>query len=139
MSGTLEKAGGFHAPLSSESMNKIAEVTVAFWIMKIIATTLGETTGDFIAQTLNLGYVAGLGITGAMLAAILFFQVRVNAFHPALRRHLWRLPHQARFAWRPRPWHLQCVARLPCADGRHRRRIDAPGTSRQGDCRRSAQ
>ncbi|WP_410356633.1 COG4705 family protein [Zhengella sedimenti] len=84
MGDTLEKAGCFHAPLSSESLNKIAEVTLAFWIMKITATTLGETTGDFIAQTLNLGYVAGLGITGAMLAAILFFQVRANAFHPAL-------------------------------------------------------
>lgn len=64
--------------------NKIAEVTATFWLMKIIATTLGETAGDFIAQTLNLGYVVGLGITGALLVAVVFFQVRARSFHPAL-------------------------------------------------------
>lgn len=67
-------------PLAS----KIAAVTAGFWIMKIIATTLGETTGDFIAQTLNLGYVAGLAITGALLVVIVFFQVQAKRFHPAL-------------------------------------------------------
>lgn len=65
-------------------LNKIAEVTLAFWIMKIIATTLGETTGDFIAQTLNLGYVVGLGITVSMLVVIIFFQVKAERFHPAV-------------------------------------------------------
>jgi len=68
----------------AEAVNKIAEVTMTFWIMKIIATTLGETTGDFFAQTLNLGYVSGLGITGAMLIVLIFFQVRASFFHPAL-------------------------------------------------------
>jgi uncharacterized membrane-anchored protein len=68
-------------PLAS----KIAAVTAGFWIMKIIATTLGETTGDFIAQTLNLGYVAGLAITCALLVVIvIFFQVRARRYHPIL-------------------------------------------------------
>lgn len=45
--------------------SKIAAVTAAFWLLKILATTLGETAGDFLAQTLDLGYVAGLAITAA--------------------------------------------------------------------------
>lgn len=66
------------------TINKIAEVTVFFWIMKIIATTLGETTGDFIAQTLNLGYVIGLAITGALLLVTLVLQIRADRYHPVL-------------------------------------------------------
>ena len=45
------------------SLNKIAKITLLFWLMKIVATTLGETLGDFIAQTLKLGYLVGIGIT----------------------------------------------------------------------------
>ncbi|MEO4044973.1 hypothetical protein AAFN47_25520 [Hoeflea sp. CAU 1731] len=71
-------------PENSSVVNKIAEVTILFWILKIIATTLGETTGDFISQTLNLGYVAGLGITGVALVLILAAQIRADRFHPAL-------------------------------------------------------
>ena len=47
--------------------SKVAQVTAMFWLLKIIATTLGETFGDFISQTLNLGYVVGLSITGPSL------------------------------------------------------------------------
>ncbi len=72
------------APDGSAAVNKIAEVTAAFWLLKIIATTLGETAGDFLAQTLGLGYVAGLGITGALLVAMLIAQVRAERFHPLL-------------------------------------------------------
>ena len=68
----------------SELFNKIAEVTIFFWLMKIIATTLGETFGDFISQTLNLGYVVGIGVTGTLLVVLLFFQIRARQFHPAL-------------------------------------------------------
>ena len=57
-----------YAQPSTGTVNKIAEVTFSFWILKILATTLGESTGDLIAQTLNLGYVAGLAITGATTA-----------------------------------------------------------------------
>lgn len=66
------------------TLNKIAEVTVFFWILKIIATTLGEMSGDLLSQTLNLGYIVGLGITGSFLIAVLFFQIRARQFHPAL-------------------------------------------------------
>ncbi|HRY25618.1 MAG TPA: hypothetical protein P5558_14725 [Geminicoccaceae bacterium] len=64
--------------------SKVAKVTFAFWVMKIIATTLGETTGDFIAQTLALGYVAGLAITATALIVILVMQIRAERFHAAL-------------------------------------------------------
>lgn len=66
---------------SSSILNKVAEVTVLFWIIKIIATTLGEMSGDMLAQTLDLGYVAGLGITGAFLAIMLYFQIRAERFN----------------------------------------------------------
>lgn len=69
---------------SSVTISKIAEVTLMFWVIKIIATTLGETTGDFIAQTLNLGYVIGLGITGALLVVLVGAQIRAQTYHPAL-------------------------------------------------------
>ena len=53
--------------MSSQTFNKVAKITILFWIMKIIATTLGETLGDFIAQTLGLGYTIGIAITLAFL------------------------------------------------------------------------
>ena len=44
-------------------MNKVAKVTIFFWIMKIIATTLGETAGDYISMSLGLGYYVGFAVT----------------------------------------------------------------------------
>ncbi|WP_373414762.1 hypothetical protein [Ensifer aridi] len=64
--------------------NKVAAITGSFWIAKIIATTLGETAGDFIAHTLGLGYVVGFFGTVALLVGVLLTQIRSNAFHPAV-------------------------------------------------------
>jgi len=69
---------------SNGSLNKIAEVTGLFWIIKIISTTLGEMSGDMLSQTLNLGYVAGLAITGTYLIGILYFQIKADHYRPAL-------------------------------------------------------
>ncbi|WP_339654564.1 hypothetical protein [Flavobacterium frigidarium] len=55
-----------------KTINKVAEITLLFWIMKIIATTLGETLGDYLAQTLNLGYAVSLGITSLFFILVLF-------------------------------------------------------------------
>lgn len=63
--------------------SKVAEITLAFWIMKILATTLGETAGDFISMTLDLGYYAGLAITFSLLALILYFQI-TRSYRPLL-------------------------------------------------------
>lgn len=63
-------------------LNKIAEITLLFWLMKIVATTLGETLGDFISMTLNLGYLAGIGITLAFFIAVLFWQLKLPKYEP---------------------------------------------------------
>lgn len=65
-------------------LNKVATVTLAFWIMKILATTLGETAGDFLSMTLNLGYSVSFAITAGLLLLILFFQIRAERYHAAL-------------------------------------------------------
>ncbi|MEC4805869.1 MAG: hypothetical protein SAJ12_21760 [Jaaginema sp. PMC 1079.18] len=65
-------------------MNKVAEVTLYFWIMKILATTLGETAGDFISMSLGLGYYVGFAITFSILTVILFFQIKANRYRPVL-------------------------------------------------------
>ncbi len=65
-------------------LNKIAEITLFFWILKILATTLGETTGDMLAHTLNMGYIVSLLITGAILLVLLVFQIRAEKYHSLL-------------------------------------------------------
>lgn len=65
-------------------LNKVAPITLLFWLMKIIATTLGETLGDFIAQTLNLGYYVGLGITFVFFLMVLALQLNVKKYIPAV-------------------------------------------------------
>ncbi|MBW4626403.1 MAG: hypothetical protein KME49_13100 [Brasilonema octagenarum HA4186-MV1] len=65
-------------------MNKVAKVTIFFWIMKIIATTLGETAGDFISMSLGLGYYIAFAVTFAILAIFLFFQIQSDRYRPVL-------------------------------------------------------
>ena len=67
-----------------EVVSKVAEVTLYFWIMKILATTLGETAGDYISMTLGLGYYVGLAITFSALAVILGAQISAKDYHPVL-------------------------------------------------------
>lgn len=65
-----------------ESRNKVAEITFLFWLMKIIATTLGETFGDHISVTLNLGYAISLGITALGFVALLSIHLSVQKYIP---------------------------------------------------------
>ncbi len=67
-----------------EIFNKVARITLLFWLMKIVATTLGETLGDFISMTLNLGYVTGIGITLAFFLVILIIQLSVKKYIPVI-------------------------------------------------------
>ena len=64
--------------------SKVPEVTVVFWIMKIAATTLGETAGDTVTMTLNLGYLVGTAIFFFVLAILVASQIAAKNFHPAL-------------------------------------------------------
>ena len=65
-------------------LSKVPAVTLGFWIIKIIATTLGETGGDALSMTLNLGYALSSVIFIALFAVAVVVQIRVSAFHPFL-------------------------------------------------------
>lgn len=64
--------------------SKVAAVTFAFWLMKIAATTLGETAGDLLSMTLNLGYAVSSAILAAAFVALLAVQLAARRFHPVL-------------------------------------------------------
>ena len=63
---------------------KVPEVTLVFWIIKIAATTLGETFGDTVTMTLNWGYLVGTAIFFLLLIALVAWQIAANRFHPFL-------------------------------------------------------
>ncbi len=65
-------------------MNKLPQITLAFWIMKIAATTLGETAGDLLAQTMAVGYLVSSVILVGLFLASLVTQLRARSFHPVL-------------------------------------------------------
>jgi len=67
-----------------ESSNKVPEVTLGFWIIKIAATTLGETGGDTVTMTLNWGYLAGTALFLAALVLLVSLQILAKKFHPFL-------------------------------------------------------
>jgi uncharacterized membrane-anchored protein len=69
---------------SDEFATKVPEVTLAFWIIKIAATTLGETAGDSVTMTLNLGYLAGTAIFLSLLVVFVVMQIVAKKFHPFL-------------------------------------------------------
>ncbi|MDW5290335.1 hypothetical protein [Formosa sp. PL04] len=69
--------------MNTSEVNKVAEVTALFWVMKIVATTLGETLGDFIAQTLGLGYTFGMVITVMFFIVVLLLQLNVKRYVPS--------------------------------------------------------
>jgi len=64
--------------------NKVATVTLAFWIMKICATTVGETGGDLLSMTLKIGYAASSVVLLTFFIATLVLQLRAKRFHPFL-------------------------------------------------------
>lgn len=66
------------------SDSKVPEVTLGFWIIKIAATTLGETGGDTVTMTLNWGYLAGTCLFLAAMIVLVALQIRAHKFHPAL-------------------------------------------------------
>ena len=71
-------------PTRSEALSKVPEVTLGFWIIKILATTLGETGGDAATMSLGLGYGLGTLIFAALFVAAVAAQVRARHFRPWL-------------------------------------------------------
>jgi uncharacterized membrane-anchored protein len=68
----------------AEFLSKVPAVTLGFWVIKILATTLGETAGDTVSMTLDWGYLAGTALFGVILIALVIWQIRAPKFHPFL-------------------------------------------------------
>ncbi|MDB5051621.1 MAG: rane protein [Fibrobacteres bacterium] len=70
--------------MNESSLSKVPEVTLLFWIIKIAATTLGETGGDAVSMSMNLGYLVGTGIFASVFLIAVVAQVFAKKFHPVL-------------------------------------------------------
>lgn len=69
---------------TENALSKVPEVTLLFWIIKIAATTLGETGGDAVSMSMNFGYLMGTVIFSAVFLAAVFAQIKAKTFHPLL-------------------------------------------------------
>ena len=67
-----------------EMLNKVPEVTLWFWVIKIMATTVGETAADYLATNLNLGLTNTTYIMSALLITVLVFQFRAQLYRPSI-------------------------------------------------------
>ena len=65
-------------------LSKVPEVTLIFWIIKVSATTLGETGGDAVSMSMNLGYLVATAIFAAIFLVTVAAQIKTNSFHPCL-------------------------------------------------------
>jgi len=70
--------------MDNQVLSKVPAVTLGFWVIKIAATTLGETGGDTVTMTMNLGYLAGTAIFLSLLVVLVVFQILAKRFHPFL-------------------------------------------------------
>src|SRR3954463_13526933 len=69
---------------SREMLNKVPEITVYFWIVKVLCRTVGETASDYLSDNVGLGLTNTTFITGAALIAVLVFQFRARKYVPAI-------------------------------------------------------
>lgn len=67
-----------------KGLSKVPEVTLIFWVMKIAATTLGETGGDAVSMSMNFGYLDGTAIFAAIFIAFVIAQIFAKRFRPYL-------------------------------------------------------
>ncbi|OBJ29045.1 hypothetical protein [Mycobacterium colombiense] len=70
--------------VAKHALTKVPAVTLGFWVIKVLATTLGETGGDTVTMTLNWGYAAGVAIFGVALVALVAAQILAKRFHAVL-------------------------------------------------------
>ena len=64
--------------------NKVPEITAIFWVIKVAATTLGETGGDAVSMSMGLGYLAATGIFAVVFLLAVVAQIAAKRFHPIL-------------------------------------------------------
>jgi uncharacterized membrane-anchored protein len=70
--------------LAEEALGKVPAVTLGFWVVKVLATTLGETGGDWVTMSLDLGYLVGSAIFALIFIGLVAGQVKATRFHPTL-------------------------------------------------------
>ena len=70
--------------VTKQALSKVPAVTLGFWVIKILATTLGETGGDTVTMTLGWGYLAGVTLFGVVLVALVVAQISAKRFYPIL-------------------------------------------------------
>jgi uncharacterized membrane-anchored protein len=70
--------------INSHEFSKVPQITLAFWVIKILATTLGETGGDMMSMTFNLGYALATAVFIPLFVVLVILQIRARQFHPAL-------------------------------------------------------
>jgi uncharacterized membrane-anchored protein len=70
--------------LPADALSKVPEVTLGFWLIKVLATTLGETGGDAVTMSMNLGYAIGSFIFIGIFIALVIAQISAKAFRPLL-------------------------------------------------------
>jgi uncharacterized membrane-anchored protein len=70
--------------IAEKSLSKVPEVTFGFWVIKVLATTLGETAGDAVTMTLGLGYLIGTVLFATIFVVAVAAQIRATRFHPFL-------------------------------------------------------
>ena len=73
-----------HQTLQHDALSKVPAVTLGFWVIKIAATTLGETGGDTVTMTMGWGYLAGTALFLAVLVVLVAAQITAKKFHPVL-------------------------------------------------------
>jgi len=66
------------------TLSKVPEVTLIFWLIKIAATTLGETGGDAVSMSMHLGYLLGTAIFAAVFIIAVIVQIKAKCFHPVI-------------------------------------------------------
>ncbi|HSB95275.1 MAG TPA: hypothetical protein VLC91_02435 [Spongiibacteraceae bacterium] len=69
---------------AKKALSKVPEVTLLFWIIKVFATTLGETGGDALSMSMNFGYLLSTGIFAVIFIAAVLAQIKAEKFHPVL-------------------------------------------------------
>ena len=69
---------------SQEFLSKVPEITLIFWVIKILATTLGETGGDAVSMSMGLGYLVSTAIFSFIFVAVVLAQISQRRFHPTL-------------------------------------------------------
>jgi uncharacterized membrane-anchored protein len=80
----MKKSPAAKSKTDDYGLSKVPELTILFWIIKIAATTLGETGGDMVSMSMNLGYLVGTAIFAAIFVVAVFIQIRAKRFHPAI-------------------------------------------------------